>query len=249
MSKTIFEGSLALSMDRDPKTSLQRARWIVLLGLAVTIGAQPPKVGAQSPAIGHKLRALASTELTNEMLLSSSTEGGQWGSDQVSIEQGPRIASVTIWRGVAGSRFYLVVEHADTLYLAGGFTQPNFVAIDRLIGRTEECSSLTERANCLATLLDPYGAVQMIAPFSGTDMPTPAVGAWNEIKPRDWPSDTLITGPGNRTSVVVTLFTRNLGNFDQAWTAIAHGFTFDNGDLVAWVSRESSPFSFRLVRN
>jgi hypothetical protein len=100
-------------------------------------------------------------------------------------------------------------------------------------------------AECLAVALDPFGARETVMPFADDSGRREAavLAAWNRAVPRDWPADTLIVLANGDTSVVVTMLSRNVGSFDQAWYAIAHSFTFDQGgDIAAWNSRKSAPF-------
>lgn len=218
---------------------------LALLGLATPVGAS-----GQTPELSQSLRELAATEKTNTMSLSQTTLGGRWGSGESVVERGPDIADgVSLWRVVAGSSSYLVVQTGDRIYRAGGFSGADTFGVAEQLMRHAPCADgPAALAGCLALALDLHGAVEVVVPYSADTAwkSRMALTEWKKVRPRDWPADTTLTGSGGDTSVVVvTIFSRNMGNFDQAWTAVAHSFTFHRGMLAAWSVRRGPTLAFQ----
>ncbi len=221
---------------------------LCLLACTATLLATSDSV-AQSDSTSHRVIQMALAQENNRLLLSSKTEGSNLAPVLSTVEAGPDVTGdLKIWRVRAGSSSYLIVEGNGGLYRAGGFPSFDLVELSRLLGRRRPCSSgATQLAHCLAVVLDPNGAIQVIQPLliPKDSLALAASAAWVQVMPSDWPTDTLIGRQEGDTLVVSTAFTRHLDTFDQSWTAVAYAFSFRRGEVAALSVRRGPPFSFR----
>ncbi|MDZ4257062.1 MAG: hypothetical protein U0974_15195 [Gemmatimonadales bacterium] len=216
-----------------------RMSWFLMI---VCLCGRVEVTSAQTPEARRDIDLMVGHANASERLLSLRTEGGMLWRTMTTVDSGPRVATgITTWRAVTSTSVYLFVQDRDSLYRTGGFESGDLEVVWRLLGRHQPCASgIVPRVICLATLADPFGAMNLVVPSAPPDDGR-AMGKilleWERARPQDWPVDTVITSGAMNTAVALTVLTQNQGNFEGTWFAIAYSFSFDDENLAAWSRR------------
>jgi hypothetical protein len=190
-----------------------------------------------------RIRLAASAELTANLGLRA--RDGSIDPSRFVVEELPRRGALRLYDAL------LAVDHSDcmivgadsagTLYFLGGFSQPALGPVNALLGPVQADSTHRyDRAVELIELADPFGGDELYYP--GRDQrKRPALNRfWQGQRPRDWPSDTVVTRADGSTLVRLTALSHRVRAFAPIWSPLAYAFVFDpEGHLVSWSRREA----------
>lgn len=205
---------------------------------------------ARAQELQNAIRQQVVAQSLAEMAVRSRATPGPVDERLIRIERvSSAVDSLELWRATLPSDHshpYLLAHVGDKLFQLGGFTNPQLVEVAGGLGGEVIPRATLARAQRLAVLADPNGAIQIIS-SDNADRPgyaSKVLETWKRIQPKDWPRDTLILSGGGRLLIRLTLFSRDTRSYTLYWVPLAYSFAFDeNGRLDAWAVRTGEDFN------